>query len=109
MQGMTALAQEATDLNPRRVPVDVEIVVPVHNEAPQLADRIRTLRSFLDERQQAQCGVAPERLEAALGVAETAAQADLDQQVVRTRNQLPLRPAHHVRPVSYTHLTLPTN
>ena len=49
MQGMTALAQEATDLNPRRVPVDVEIVVPVHNEAPQLADRIRTLRSFLDE------------------------------------------------------------
>jgi glycosyltransferase involved in cell wall biosynthesis len=29
--------------------MDVEIVVPVHNEAPQLAERITVLRTFLDE------------------------------------------------------------
>jgi putative flippase GtrA len=50
MWGMTALAApHEADLDPRRVPVDVEIVVPVHNEAPQLAQRISALRSFLDE------------------------------------------------------------
>jgi glycosyltransferase involved in cell wall biosynthesis len=50
MQGMTALAApHATDLDPRRVPVDVEIVVPVYNEAPHLAERITALRSFLDQ------------------------------------------------------------
>jgi putative flippase GtrA len=49
MRGMTALAPRVTDLDPRRVPIDVEIVVPVHNEAPQLAERITVLRSFLDE------------------------------------------------------------
>ena len=49
MLGMTALAPRVTDLDPRRVPIDVEIVVPVHNEAPQLAERITALRSFLDE------------------------------------------------------------
>jgi putative flippase GtrA len=32
----------------RRAAVDVEIVVPVYNEAAQLAPRIHTLRSFLD-------------------------------------------------------------
>jgi putative flippase GtrA len=35
--------------DPRRVPVDVEIVVPVYNESPQLAERITTLRAFLNE------------------------------------------------------------
>jgi glycosyltransferase involved in cell wall biosynthesis len=49
MQGMTALAQHEADLDPQHVPVDVEIVVPVYNEAPQLAERITALRSFLDE------------------------------------------------------------
>jgi putative flippase GtrA len=36
-------------IDPRRVPVDVEIVVPVYNEAHVLAEQITTLRSFLDE------------------------------------------------------------
>jgi glycosyltransferase involved in cell wall biosynthesis len=49
MRGMTALAPRETDLDLPRVPVDVEIVVPVYNEAPQLAKRITVLRSFLDE------------------------------------------------------------
>ena len=49
MQGMTALAHHEADVDPRRLPMDVEIVVPVYNEAPQLADRITALRSFLDE------------------------------------------------------------
>ena len=31
------------------VPVDVGIVVPVYNEAPQLAESITALRAFLDE------------------------------------------------------------
>ena len=46
---MTALAPFEADVHPRRTPVDVEIVVPVYNEAPQLAERITALRSFLDE------------------------------------------------------------
>jgi putative flippase GtrA len=49
MQGMTALAPHDAGIDQRRVPVDVEIVVPVYNEAPQLAERITALRSFLDE------------------------------------------------------------
>ncbi len=49
MPGMTALAPLEADVDPRRTPVDVEIVVPVYNEAPQLAERITALRSFLDE------------------------------------------------------------
>ena len=49
MRGMTALAQFEADVEPRRTPVDVEIVVPVYNEAPQLAERIMALRTFLDE------------------------------------------------------------
>jgi glycosyltransferase involved in cell wall biosynthesis len=36
-------------MDPRRVPLDVEIVVPVYNEAPHLAARITELRRFLDE------------------------------------------------------------
>src|ERR1700735_1149717 len=49
MPGMTALAPFEADVDPRRVPLDVEIVVPVYNEAAQLAERITALRSFLDE------------------------------------------------------------
>ena len=49
MRDMTALAPFETDVDPRRVPVDVEIVVPVYNEAAQLAERITALRTFLDE------------------------------------------------------------
>jgi hypothetical protein len=52
MSGMTALettaANAAVPLDPRRSALDVEIVVPVYNEAPQLAERITTLRQFLD-------------------------------------------------------------
>jgi glycosyltransferase involved in cell wall biosynthesis len=49
MQAMTALAPHKADVDPRRVPMDVEIVVPVYNEAAQLNARITELRSFLDE------------------------------------------------------------
>ena len=49
MRGMTALAPHEADVDPRRLPMDVEIVVPVYNEAVQLAARITALRSFLDE------------------------------------------------------------
>ena len=48
MQAMTALAHHEADVDPRQVPMDVEIVVPVYNEAPQLAARVTALRSFLD-------------------------------------------------------------
>jgi glycosyltransferase involved in cell wall biosynthesis len=46
---MTALAPYEADVDPRRVPVDIEIVVPVYNEAAHLAERITALRAFLDE------------------------------------------------------------
>ena len=49
MRGMTALAPFEADVDPRRVPLDVEIVVPVYNEAAQLAERITALRRFLDD------------------------------------------------------------
>ena len=49
MRPMTALAPVEADADPRRVPVDVEIVVPVYNEAAQLAERITALRTFLDQ------------------------------------------------------------
>ncbi len=49
MPGMTALAPFEADADPRRVPLDVEIVVPVYNEAAQLAERITALRAFLDQ------------------------------------------------------------
>jgi hypothetical protein len=45
---MTALASLDTGADPRRVPVDVEIVVPVYNEAAHLAERVTELRAFLD-------------------------------------------------------------
>src|ERR1700729_3815915 len=49
MPGMTALAPFEADVDPRRVPLDVEIIVPVYNEAAQLTDRITALRRFLDD------------------------------------------------------------
>jgi glycosyltransferase involved in cell wall biosynthesis len=49
MLGMTTLAPYEADVDPRRLPLDVEIVVPVYNEAAQLAARVTELRSFLDE------------------------------------------------------------
>ena len=49
MQGMTALVEPQADVDSRRVAIDVEIVVPVYNEAAQLAARITALRSFLDD------------------------------------------------------------
>ena len=49
MAAMTALAPTRPTSDPRRIPVDVEIVVPVYNEAAQLAERITALRTFLDE------------------------------------------------------------
>ena len=49
MTGMTALAPYEADVDPRRIPVDVEIVVPVYNEAAQLAERVTELRRFLNE------------------------------------------------------------
>jgi putative flippase GtrA len=50
MHDMTAVVPTPTDadLDPRRLPVDVEIVVPVYNEAPHLTARITELRTFLD-------------------------------------------------------------
>src|ERR1700734_3398314 len=44
---MTAL-MSTHDIAVRRPPVEVEIVVPVYNEAAQLAERVTTLRRFLD-------------------------------------------------------------
>jgi hypothetical protein len=49
MRDMTALAPFEADVDPRRVPLDVEIVIPVYNEAAQLAERITALRRFLDD------------------------------------------------------------
>jgi len=45
---MTTLAPHPVDADPQRVRVDVEVVVPVYNEAAQLAERVRALRRFLD-------------------------------------------------------------
>ncbi|HXY27104.1 MAG TPA: bifunctional glycosyltransferase family 2/GtrA family protein [Acidimicrobiales bacterium] len=45
---MTTLVAREADVEPRRVPVDVEIVVPVYNEAAQLVERVTALRRFLD-------------------------------------------------------------
>jgi putative flippase GtrA len=36
-------------VDPRRVPLDLEIVVPVYNEAPHIVERITELRRFLNE------------------------------------------------------------
>jgi putative flippase GtrA len=49
MPDMTALAPPQIEVDRRRLPLDVEIVIPVYNEAPHLAERIGELRSFLDQ------------------------------------------------------------
>jgi len=46
---MTVLAIPEPGTSPRQVPLDVEIVIPVYNEAEHLADRVTELRRFLDE------------------------------------------------------------
>src|ERR1700683_674081 len=46
---MTVLALPQPGVGPRQVPLDVEIVVPVYNEAPHLMERITELRRFLDQ------------------------------------------------------------
>jgi putative flippase GtrA len=46
---MTVLAPPEAGSSPRQIPLDVEIVVPVYNEAPHLAERITELRTFLDD------------------------------------------------------------
>jgi putative flippase GtrA len=46
---MTVLALPQPGTSPRQLPLDVEIVVPVYNEAPHLTERITVLRRFLDE------------------------------------------------------------
>jgi putative flippase GtrA len=45
---MTVLALPQPGTSPRHLPLDVEIVVPVYNEAPHLTERITELRRFLD-------------------------------------------------------------
>jgi len=46
---MTVLDLPQPGTSPRQVPLDVEIVIPVYNEAEHLADRVTELRRFLDE------------------------------------------------------------
>jgi glycosyltransferase involved in cell wall biosynthesis len=46
---MTVLAPPEPGTNPRQLSLDVEIVVPVYNEAPHLLARIGELRRFLDQ------------------------------------------------------------
>jgi hypothetical protein len=48
MGGMTVLTPPELSADPRRAPLDVEIVIPVYNEAPLLAERITELRRYLD-------------------------------------------------------------
>jgi putative flippase GtrA len=45
---MTALASRAAHVDRYRAPADVEIVVPVYNEATHLEQRVTALRDFLD-------------------------------------------------------------
>jgi glycosyltransferase involved in cell wall biosynthesis len=45
---MTVQSRPAPGTPGRQIPVDVEIVVPVHNEAAHLTERITELRRFLD-------------------------------------------------------------
>jgi putative flippase GtrA len=46
---MTVLAASQPGTAPRQGPPDVEIVIPVYNEAPSLTARVSELRRFLDE------------------------------------------------------------
>jgi putative flippase GtrA len=45
---MTVLAFPQPGTDARQAPVDVEIVIPVYNEAPHLTERVTELRRFLD-------------------------------------------------------------
>jgi glycosyltransferase involved in cell wall biosynthesis len=45
---MTVLALPRPGTSPRQLPLDVEIVVPVYNEALHLVERVTELRRFLD-------------------------------------------------------------
>jgi glycosyltransferase involved in cell wall biosynthesis len=49
MRDMTVLAAPERGVDPRHVPLDVEIAIPVYNEAEHLAERITELRRFLDQ------------------------------------------------------------
>src|SRR5579875_1483434 len=49
MRAMTVVVDTAVPAEARLAPVDVEIVVPVFNEAHQLAERVQELRRFLDD------------------------------------------------------------
>ena len=46
---MTDLAVSQPGTGPRQTPVDVEIVIPVYNEAEHLTERVTELRRFLDK------------------------------------------------------------
>jgi putative flippase GtrA len=46
---MTVLALPQPGTDPRQVPLDVEIVIPVYNEAPHVEARVTELRRFLDQ------------------------------------------------------------
>jgi len=46
---MTVLAVPQPGAGPRQAPPDVEIVIPVYNEAPHLTARVTELRRFLDQ------------------------------------------------------------
>jgi putative flippase GtrA len=46
---MTLLVAPERGVDPRLAPLDVEIAIPVYNEAAHLAERITELRRFLDE------------------------------------------------------------
>ena len=89
------------DLHPR-----IGVVDPVHRDLAdaqaQALGRDQQLGVeeplvVLDERQQLRRRVAAQGLEAALGIAEAALQRELEQQVVRPRNQLALGSADDVR------------
>jgi putative flippase GtrA len=49
MDEMAEAQAPSPDIDIRREPHDVEIVIPVYNEAPQLARRVTELRRFLDQ------------------------------------------------------------
>jgi putative flippase GtrA len=49
MPDMTLLAAAERGTDPGQLPLDVEIAIPVYNEAEHLAERITELRRFLDE------------------------------------------------------------
>jgi putative flippase GtrA len=49
MPPMTVLAVPQPGTSARQTPLDVEIVIPVYNEAPHLIERVTELRRFLDQ------------------------------------------------------------